>query len=239
MKIFFDTEFTGLHKNTTLISIGFISEDGKTFYAELNDYDKSQVDCWLQKNVIDNLTMQEPKDGEDEYYVASRHTDNTVGNDLYKSYCIKMRCNTSELKTELEKWLSQFEQVEMWSDCLSYDWVLFNNIFGHAFNIPKNVYYIPFDICTLFKFKGIDTDISREEFAEVKDDYQKHNALWDAKVIKMCYEKLSQRPQQEISDEEIEKWVASTPYYGHCTPEYKEGLEEGAVWYREQLKSKL
>lgn len=29
MKIFFDTEFTGLHKDTTLISIGLISELGE------------------------------------------------------------------------------------------------------------------------------------------------------------------------------------------------------------------
>ena len=28
MKIFFDTEFTGLHKNTELISIGLIAENG-------------------------------------------------------------------------------------------------------------------------------------------------------------------------------------------------------------------
>jgi len=40
MKIYFDTEFTGLHKNTTLISIGCVAENGKTFYAELTDYDK-------------------------------------------------------------------------------------------------------------------------------------------------------------------------------------------------------
>jgi len=254
MKIFFDTEFTGLHKETTLISIGFISEDGKTFYAELNDYDKSQVDCWLQKNVIDNLTMKEPQDGEDEYYVARRHTDNFVGNDLYESYCVKMRCNTSELKTELEKWLSQFEQVEIWSDCLSYDWVLFNNIFGHAFNIPKNVYYIPFDICTLFKVKGIDADISREEFAEVKDDYQKHNALWDAKVIKMCYDKLSQLPKQEISDEaqriigehKIQILEISDEEILKAAKECRfedfdisvGSFELGARWYREQLKQK-
>ena len=32
MKIFFDTEFTGLHKNTTLISIGLVSETGDEFY---------------------------------------------------------------------------------------------------------------------------------------------------------------------------------------------------------------
>jgi hypothetical protein len=80
----------------------------------------------------------------------------------------------------------------MWSDCLAYDWVLFNEMWGHAFDVPKLIYYIPFDICTLFKIKGIDPDISREEFAENKPDgkLQKHNSLWDAMIIKMCYEKL-------------------------------------------------
>ena len=80
----------------------------------------------------------------------------------------------------------------MWSDCLSYDWVLFCQIWEHAFNIPKNVYYIPFDICTVFKMKAIDPDVSREKFGcgEVYSEMPKHNALWDARVIKMCYEKL-------------------------------------------------
>jgi len=249
MKIFFDTEFTGLHKDTTLISIGFISEDGKTFYAELNDYDKSQVDCWLQKNVIDNLIMSSPKVDEVEYFTATRHSDNPIGNDLYKSYSVQLRGNKEEIRYALEKWLSQFEQVEIWSDCLSYDWVLFNGIFGHAFNIPKNVYYIPFDICTLFKVKGIDTDISREEFAEMVDGNQKHNALWDAKVIKKCYEKLitySQTlkenhivdtnkmvsSQTEISDEEIEEMLF------HHSNEYAYGFKDAIKWYREQLKNK-
>ena len=191
-KIFFDTEFTGLHQNTTLISIGFISDCGKTFYAELNDNDKSQVDEWLQNNVIDKLIMSEPPIGEDEYYKAARANDNPVGNDLYNSYSVQLRGNKEEIKKELERWLSQFDQVEIWSDCLAYDWVLFNQIFGHAFNIPKNVYYIPFDICTLFKMKGIDPDISREKYGcgEHYSEMPKHNALWDARVIKMCYEKL-------------------------------------------------
>lgn len=61
MKVFFDTEFTGLHKDTTLISIGAISEDGRTFYAELNDYDESQVDDWIRENVINNLQFAPPK----------------------------------------------------------------------------------------------------------------------------------------------------------------------------------
>ena len=176
-KIFFDTEFTGLHQNTTLISIGLISECGKTFYAELTDYDKSQIDEWLETNVISNLKLKVPNEIQEVIHTVygEHHT---------------VCSNTEWLKKELGFWLEQFGEVEIWSDCLSYDWVLFNQIFGHAFNIPKNVYYIPFDICTLFYAKGIDADISREAFAEMSEGSQKHNALWDAKVIRQCFVKL-------------------------------------------------
>jgi len=70
------------------------------------------------------------------------------------------------------------------------DRVLFNQIFGHAFSIPQHVFYIPFDICTLFWAKGIDPDVNREEFSNMKEGSQKHNALWDAKVIRECFVKL-------------------------------------------------
>jgi hypothetical protein len=191
-KIFFDTEFTGLHQNTTLISIGLIAETGQTFYAELNDYDKSQVDEFLQNNVIKNLLMSEPKEGEEEPYSVVRHHDNPVGNEIYKSYSVELRCDKKELQNQLRKWLSQFKKVEMWGDCLAYDWVLFCQIFDGALNIPKNVYYIPFDLSTLLVLKGIDPDINREDFAlgEYCFEMLKHNALSDARIIKMCYEKL-------------------------------------------------
>ena len=175
-KIFFDTEFTGLHQKTTLISIGLISECGKTFYAELSDYDKSQIDDWLQKNVIDNLYLNQCNHGLQATSLFGDHH-NFIG-------------KTFNTRLALENWLSQFESVEMWSDCLSYDWVLFNQLFGHAFNIPKNVYYIPFDICTLFHVKGVDPDVNREEFSNMKEGSQKHNALWDAKVNRECFVKL-------------------------------------------------
>ena len=180
MKVFFDTEFTGLHQHTTLISIGLVAEDGRTFYAELTDYNHNQVDDWIRKNVIDNLTINTER----KWYYLINDKETIV------------RDATRAVGFRLEEWLSKFDSVEIWSDCLSYDWVLFNQIFGHAFNIPKNVYYIPFDICTLMKIKGVDPDINREEFARsgkywfTEDQIQKHNALWDAKVIKACYDKL-------------------------------------------------
>lgn len=185
-KIFFDTEFTGLHQKTTLISIGIISECGKTFYCELVDYDESQCNDWINENVIKNLYL---KDIIGETNVPLYH-EQIKGGRLHN---FEYLGRNIDIKRLLIVWLSQFETVEVWSDCLAYDWVLFNNIFGTAFDIPKNVYYIPFDICTLFKMKDIDPDISREEFAfgnEVPKNVSKHNALWDARVIKECFYKL-------------------------------------------------
>lgn len=174
VKIFFDTEFTGLHQNTTLISIGLISEDGKEFYAEFTDYDKSQVNDWIRDNVIQNLICED---------------DTGILGSLSNPYIV--RGDTQFVSQELSKWLANFESVEMWSDCLAYDWVLFNQLWGHAFNIPGNVYYIPFDLSTMLRLYGIDADINREQFSGLQeDDTLKHNAAWDAKVIKACYEKL-------------------------------------------------
>ena len=109
MKIFFDTEFTGLHQDTTLISIGMVAEDGRELYCELIDYDEGQIDEWLEENVIANLYGTNP-------------------------------VNTEQAAKAIEGFIEPYDKVEMWSDCLSYDWVLFNQIWGHAFNLPKKIY---------------------------------------------------------------------------------------------------
>lgn len=173
-KVFYDSEFTGLHQNTSLISIGLVAETGQTFYAEFTDYDVIQINDWIRENVINKLIL----------------SDYTHDVNLSE---FRIKGNKEDVKDALTHWLGQFDQMEIWSDCLAYDWVLFCQLYGSAFGVPKNVYYIPFDICTVFKVKGIDPDISREEFT--KDVFQddtmgKHNALHDAFVIKACYEKL-------------------------------------------------
>ena len=53
--VFMDTEFTGLHKNTTLISIGCSVSEDVEFYAEFSDYDESQVTPWIRENVLSHL----------------------------------------------------------------------------------------------------------------------------------------------------------------------------------------
>ena len=182
MKIFFDTEFTGLHQNTTLISIGMISEDGKKFYAELTDYDKSQVNDWINKNVLAHrwCHLNEMDWDKDPYYVYG---------------------NRISVLHELKKYLAQFESVELVSDCAHYDMMLFINLFGTAFDIPKNVcpacYDVNQDIAYFHEVDGHTAfDINREEILKnnnIEIKGKKHNALYDAEVIKALYEIVSKR----------------------------------------------
>ena len=188
MKLFFDTEFTGLHQNTTLISIGIVALDGRYFYAEFNDYNKAQVNDWIQENVIENLMFN----GKETHCIEESLVPyNKVHDDDYMSLRIRMKNDTTNIANKLKEWLQQFDvEIQMWSDCLSYDWMLFNQLFGGAQNIPSNINYIPMDICTSFYDKGIDPDISREEFIDNAVEGEKHNSLYDAMVIRECYLKL-------------------------------------------------
>lgn len=188
-KIYFDTEFTGLVKNTSLISIGLVTEDGDKFYGELTDYNESLVDDWLKKNVISKLLYP---------YLSELPYDSDQDTLSHiRSSVVTFIGDKEFIKTKLLSWLDKIYKSHgkmcFISDALAYDWVLFNDLlFGSALNIPSDkMYYIPFDICTMFEMLNIDPDISREEFAEVSDEIEnKHNAMQDAEVIKKCYDKL-------------------------------------------------
>ena len=179
MKIFFDTEFTGLHKNTTLISIGLVDENNRTFYAEFSDYDESQCDEWIRENVIKHLRL-----GAYEHYGFHNNNTEAFGNKKF-------------IKEKLADWLSKYDEVELVSDCCHYDMVLFIDIFGSAFDIPKQInpacHDINQDIATYYKISEREAfDISREDILSsnnfiVDEEIMKHNALFDAQVIKEIY----------------------------------------------------
>lgn len=180
-KIFLDTEFTGLHQNTTLISLALVAETGEEFYTEFNDFDRTMISEWIEENVISKLEMA----GEDMSLSKNKHI-------------TKIKSDHAEIKKELQIWLQQFEGIEIWADVLAYDWVLFCELFGGALNIPDNIFYAPFDLATFFRMKGIvepvnkfSRDVSRFEFAGV-DAANQHNSLVDARTEMLCFKKLSQ-----------------------------------------------
>ena len=184
MKIFFDTEFTGLHKNTTLISIGLISEDGRQFYAELTDYNLEQCDNWIEKNVLEHLITYRCDNFEKSNYIPNLH----VG-------------DKQNISMALKNWFKQFSSIELVSDVSHYDFVLFIDLFGTAFDLPKNIcavcYDINQDIARKYSISQQEAfDKSREDilFQAYKEDVikgDKHNALYDAKVIRELYQILN------------------------------------------------
>lgn len=203
LRIYYDAEFTGLRQCTTLISIGLVSGTGSTFYAEFTDYDKTQVDDWIQQNVIDKM------------FINKLNIDDVINTGAHKTHRnnIMIKGSSYEIKHALLKWLSDEysytgKQIQFYTDCYAYDWVLLNNLIceaGNALHLPNFIYYIPIDLSTILQYEDLDPDISREEFIGNKNinllksiypfnvlgDNCKHNSLWDAYVINKCFDGFS------------------------------------------------
>lgn len=183
MKIFFDTEFTGLHKNTTLISIGMIDENKRSFYAEFTDYDESQCDDWIKENVINHLRRKGTHNLYMEAYDRINKETSIVG-------------TKKQIKEKLEDWLSIYDDIELVSDVCHYDMVLFIDLFGTAFDLPRCInpacHDINQDIARYYEFSEKEAfDFSREELLQnnaITIEGDKHNSMYDAKVIKKIYE---------------------------------------------------
>ena len=179
MFIYFDTEFTGLQKNTDLISIGMIAEDGKTFYAEFMDFDESKCDDWIKENITSELLhVRYPEIWEEG--VADKQVVGTKKEVMYA----------------LNDWLQQFPEIQFVSDVCHYDFVLLIDLFGSAWDLPQNVspvcHDVNEDIRRLWGLNDFQAfNVSREEFLEKYDrqipDGKKHNSLYDAKVIRLCH----------------------------------------------------
>ena len=102
MNIFFDTEFTGLQKDTDLISIGLISENNDVFYAEITDYDQQKLNPWLFANVIKNLSIENFKSATTKFNIEH------------------YRASFSIISKKLNEWLeriSDWKHIQFVSDC--------------------------------------------------------------------------------------------------------------------------
>lgn len=188
MRLFFDLEFTGLRQNTTPISIGIVSEDGKKFYAEFTDYDESQCDDWIKENVISNLKFELALG---EAFWEREHDGN-----------VEALCDRECASYWLNKWLSQFDTIQFVSDVCHYDFVLLIDLLtngGTALDLPENIsavcHDLNMDIARHYHVSDWEAfDMSREQImfdvcnGGVFLDGDKHNSLYDANIIRAIYE---------------------------------------------------
>jgi hypothetical protein len=173
-QLFLDCEFTGFVQNTSLISLALYRDEYCYFYSEFTDYKPELLTPWIVTNVINKLYFTD----ENEYFFEEKEV-------------IKMKDSTHVIVGNLKKWLQQFDEIEIWGDVPVYDWVLFCELFGGGGNIPKNVFYIPYDIATLAKIKGLNSDLLRYDYVinllSLEEKEMQHHALIDAKVESICY----------------------------------------------------
>lgn len=191
MNLYFDTEFTGLQKDTTLISLGIISEDGHCFYAKFTDYNQEQVNDWIEENVLAKLELSKEI------------------TDLYDVY--EVIGTKEEIREALIYWLGELDDThfDLVSDVCHYDMILFIDIFGGAFDLPEFIspacYDINQDISYSTRSMSEAFDVNREELLKdlvensIDDIYyemlpilelsedSKHNSLYDAIIIKALY----------------------------------------------------
>ena len=192
--LYFDTEFTQLVKNTDLISIGIISNDNKTFYAEFTDYNRNKIDKWLTDNVIANLKFNNKSNL---YYVE--------GNNVFA------KGPKEKVRQYLLPWLKQFGRVQFVSDVCHYDFVLLLDLLvDKTIELPKYIspycHDINADIANYYKITDREAfNKSREKIvaSEIANNENKHNALYDAIVIKEIHRKIRKLNKDDDTTSEV------------------------------------
>jgi DNA polymerase III epsilon subunit-like protein len=167
--VFLDTEFTGVHTDTTLISVGMVTLEGSSLYVTLNDYDSNQINDWIRDNVLSLIDESKSVSG--------------------KEACLR-------ISKFLERY-SENERISLVSAGKLLDITLLFQLWHSLYPETKyfNLKYLPpylnhgahFDLNTLFHVAGIDPDIDRNEFAGLHDYKRKHHALDDAMVVRKCF----------------------------------------------------
>lgn len=129
MKFFYDSEFLEDGKTIELISIAFVREDGKAYYAVNADMDLERIlkEPWLVKNVMPHLphgNTWKPK---------------------------------SQIAQEVKEFLLTPEAtpVELWAWFSSYDHVVLAQLFGKMIDLPEGIPMFTNDLRSLIGWENI------------------------------------------------------------------------------------
>lgn len=221
MLLFMDEEFTGLRKDTTLISLGIVSEDGKKFYAEFCDYNRTKCDDWILENVISNLYLSKPMfEEEAQEFVRVNSTGSRKAwipyerpksvfittnkkEHLNEKVCLIFNAIEDEngnrnvfgdkewIVLHLKEWLSQFDSVQFVSDVCHYDFVLLIDLFGTAFDLPENVCATCHDI---------NQDIAKYYGISEREAFDKSR---EEVVMELCGHEVEGRKHNALYDAEV------------------------------------
>lgn len=227
IEMFFDTEFTGLRKNTDLISIGCTFRNGNYFYGEIKGVDLESPEIgedtkkFLKREVYPGLMfIGKSTDDEDDVRIPDM--------DEYAEFGENTICYGSKefvggvFCAWVSAWASHQTIVPV-SDVMYYDMILLMDLIHSAkpneyadekaISAAKDI-VVPVGIdlndnirkaLKIYPYEAF--DINREELANKVSPgnpimhlpTKKHNALYDARVIRVLYDGLAHKyPDMEI-----------------------------------------
>lgn len=165
--IFFDTEFSSLDfLRGEILSMAFVKMNGEEIYLELEF--EGEADEWPRENILPKLNGDKVSRER-----AGERVRNFIGDD--KPYVVA--------------YVNQF------------DMMYFYKLFGLE-NFNEKFEWIPIDFASILFGQGIDPEVlvEREQsfFDKMQIDlseYDQHNALDDAKLLREVYLKLRSRPK--------------------------------------------
>lgn len=171
--VFLDTEYTGDHAFTTLVSVGLVTLDGRELYVTMNDYARDQVTDWLRKNVLSLIDEQQS--------VSSKEACDQISEFLEANS--QGDCISLVSAGKVADLMLLFQLCHTQYPAMKY----FHSLHGlpHYLNYRRH-----FDLDTLFMIAGIDPAVDRDVFVEHRFAGNHHDAIHDARVVRKCFLKL-------------------------------------------------
>lgn len=163
MKYYFDCEFLEDGFSIDLISIAFVAEDGREYYAVNLDaeWDRIREDKWLMKNVVPHLPRE--SEWKRKHVIAAE---------------------------VLEFLLAGDGSPELWAWFSAYDHVTYAQLWGKMIDLPKGLPMYTNDVKSLLNWV-VPRVQDRSGFPAQAEGL--HDALADARHVKVRYDWIMER----------------------------------------------
>jgi hypothetical protein len=183
MKYFFDTEFIEWAGGIDLVSIGIVSENGDTYYAENTTFDQRNADQWVIDNVLAKL----------EYWgnpLSSKGYGNISTKGARGSLCTEAFATEVQISNTILGWMDMVgpdRHPQFYAYYAAYDWVIFARLFGRLIDKPAHFPMWVRDLKQMMWERGL----SKEWKQQICPDPEgEHNALVDAQWNKQLHEAI-------------------------------------------------
>lgn len=186
LKYFLDTEFIENGSTIDLISIGIVSEDGRSFYRQNSECMFDRAGDWVWRNVFPHLAHFDMR-GKRACDPKHESYDSGLGHRYFTS-CADATCPWAN-RQEISQGVLEFcatdkdNKPEFWGYFADYDWVAFCQLFGPMVALPKGYPMYCNDLKQLSKQLG--------NVELPKPEVEIHHALADAEWIKEYHKILS------------------------------------------------